>query len=128
MAKRGRPKQGITTHFKDTYIHYEYHRLRMTEEKHSAAVREVATVLTAKLGVSISETEVRRSLAFWKSRNSPNALMVSKPDPSNRALTLGLPVKALFLATWGPREVYPRHNAADKTSKRRRLAPVKTSE
>ena len=87
--------------------------------KHAEAVRQAASDVRQKLpGIPCSETEVRRILA----RNSHIDLVISKPDPENKELTLGLPgIRPVLLAAWGERPTYPRHNAADKPRRKKRL-------
>ena len=114
MAQRGRPNQGITMLWRDTHILHEYEQLRKTGEKNSAAERGVVLRLReATPPIYTSVSEVKRCLARHRPRHSSYGITVTKPDPSNRALTLGLPVKGVLLAAWGPRTVYPRHNAAE---------------
>lgn len=118
MAKRGRPnKNGESPMWmlaRETRLLFGYHRARCTGEKHSASLKKaVAYVNKTMPGIACSETEVRRALARWQSSHSATGLIVSKADPSNSALTLGLPVRVLLVAARGPRPTYPRANAAE---------------
>lgn len=118
MAKRGRPSKNgqipWTVPMREAYALYGYNEAMKAGEKHDEAVRQAASHVRENLpGIPCSGTEVRRILARWRPRNSPFGWVVSKPDPEDKALTLGLPgIKPLLLVAWGRYPTYSRHNAA----------------
>ena len=64
----------------------------------------------------ISETEVKRIVAVWRSKQRPMCLFVTKPDPEHNSIVLpnGRRARILYTASVGPRPIYPRANAAEK--------------
>jgi hypothetical protein len=123
MNKRGRPrKNGQLSMWmlrRETSILYGYDQARRLGEKHAVAIQEaVRYVRETDPRMPISETEVRRVLAYWRPRREPLGLVVVKPGPSESTLTLpdGRVVKIGLTSAIGPRPIYPRVNAAEKPS------------
>ena len=123
MNKSGRPRKNgqmpMWTLRRETMIVYGYDQARSLGEKHDAAIKEaVRYVRETDPRLRISETEVRRVLASWRSRRNPFGLVVIKPGPSESTITLpnGRVVRVLLTAAIGPRPIYPRANAAQKPS------------
>jgi hypothetical protein len=123
MNKRGRPKKDgqIPTWMlrREAMIVYGYDRARRLGEKHAVAIQEaVRYVQESDSRMRISETEVRRVLAYWRPRREPLGLVVVKPGPSESTLTLpdGRVVQIGLTSAIGPRPIYPRVNAAEKPS------------
>ena len=125
QKKSGRPKQNgykpMWMLVRTTLAMGAYHRARKAGTKHSVAIGE-AVEFVQNLGrwMRISETEVRRELANWQSKRGEQVLSVCEPDPANSTLVLpgGRVAKILWTATWGPRPVYLRTNAAETPRKR----------
>jgi hypothetical protein len=93
MNKRGRPKKDGQIPMwmlrRETMIIYGYDQARNRGEKHAAAVEQaVRYVRQTDSRLRISETEVRRVLAYWRPRREPLGLVVVKPGPSESTLTL----------------------------------------
>ena len=120
MNKRGRARKNgqlIRMLRRDPMIVYGYDQARNRGEKHAAAVEEaVRYVRETDPRLRISETEVRRVLARWRSRREPLGLIVVKPSPSENTLTLpnGMVFGIGLTSAIGPRPIYPRANAARK--------------
>src|ERR1700680_3045591 len=93
MKKAGRPKKNgerpVWMLERVTLTVYRYDRAREAGEKHMAAVKYAATLIRATHPqMKVSETEVRRVLADWRSDRSPVGLLVTKPNPADCVLTL----------------------------------------
>jgi hypothetical protein len=121
MKKPGRPRkngeQPLWMLERDTVAVYAYDEARKAGEKHSVAISEaVKFIRDTNPGMPISETEVKRTLAHWRSKERTSCLFVSKPDPEHNTLILpyGWKVRILYTASVGPRPVYARANAAAK--------------
>lgn len=121
MNTRGRPKKnGLQPSWmlqRVTLVVYAYGRAREAGDKHFAAIQAaVRYVRKTAPGMPVSETEVRRILAVWRSNQNLSALSVTKPEPPNDTITLpnGRVVRKLWTAALGPRPIYPRANAAPK--------------
>ena len=118
MNKRGRPKKDGYQSFwmigRETYALYAYQQAREAGQKHFLAVQEAVIFVRQNLpGVPISDTEVRRILAKWRSTRRNHVLSVSKPDPAVSTITLpnGRVARKLYTASWLPRPKYPRTNS-----------------
>jgi hypothetical protein len=118
MNKRGRPKKNGFQPFwvlgRETYVLYAYQQAREAGQKHFVAVQEAVIFVQQNLpGMPISDTEVRRILAKWRSTRRSHVLSVRKPDPA--ASTIAFPdgrvVRRLYTASWLPRAEYPRTNS-----------------
>jgi len=123
MNKRGRPsKKGEIPKWmlrRETMIVYGYDDARKRGEKHAAAVKEaVRYVREADSFMRISETEVRRVLAYWRPISEQDGLVVFESSPSENTLTLpnGMVIRIGLTSGIGPRPIYPRANAAEKPS------------
>jgi hypothetical protein len=123
MNMRGRPRkngqQPMWILRRETLVLYGYDEARRVGEKHDAAVKEAVTyVKSIDPLMKISETEVRRVLAFWRPRNHAIGLVVGKSSPMDNPITLpgGRLVRTTYTAGFGPRPTYPRVNAARKPS------------
>lgn len=119
MNKPGRPRKNGEKPFwmleRDTVAVYAYGRAREGGEKHSVAISEAVTHIRATYPrMPVSETEVKRIAAAWRSKQRSSSLFVSKPDPEHNSITLpnGRKVRILYNASVGPRPIYPRANAA----------------
>jgi hypothetical protein len=130
MERLGRPRkngeQPMWMLVRATLAVYGYDQARKAGEKHMAAITSAVRLIRAtRPRMKVSETEVKRILADWRSSRSPVGLVVTKPDPADCMLTLpdGRVVKRLLDAAFGPRPVYPRANAAAKSGKGRNPAP-----
>jgi hypothetical protein len=121
MRKPGRPRKNGEKPFwmlaRETVAVYAYDQARKTGEKHSGAISEAVMYIRATYPrMPVSETEVKRILAVWRSKNRSSVLFVSKPGPEHNSRTLpdGRKVRILYTASVGPRPVYPRANAAEQ--------------
>jgi len=106
---------------------FAYERAREQGEKHCVAVREaVEYIRRAATAIRISETEVKRIVAYWRPKGSTKCLRVSQPRPEEN--TISVPVKrngvvsfikcrVLYTAAPGPRPLYSRTNPASKPNK-----------
>jgi hypothetical protein len=117
MKKRARPKQNgespIWMLARETLAVYGYDLARSAGDKHSEAVKEaVRLIRQIRPGMPISETEVRRIIAYWRSSRNSNGLLVSKPSPANCTFTL-------HDGTRGERGVDCRAWAASRLSSRK---------
>lgn len=128
MGKPGRPKknglQPIWVLQRVTLALFAYERAREAGEKHCVAVREAVKYIRQNAPrMRISETEVKRIVAYWRPKGSTNCLRVIEPGPSYN--TLSVPVlkngvasfsdcRVLYTAFHGPRPTYARANAAAK--------------
>jgi hypothetical protein len=124
MEKRGRPRknglQPISVLNRVTLVTYAYDQARGAGEKHMAAITEAVEFIRKNHpSMKVSETEVKRILANYRSKRRPVGLLVTKPDPADCMLTLpnGRVVRVLYSAAIGPRPIYPRANAAAKPGK-----------
>ncbi len=124
MEKPGRPRkngeQPMWMLGRATLAVYGYDQARKAGEKHMAAITEAVRLIRATHPrMKISETEVKRVLADWRSSRRPVGLVVTKPDPAECMLTLpdGRVVKRLLCAGFGLRPVYPRANTTANRGK-----------
>jgi hypothetical protein len=104
---------------RETRILYGYDRARRLGEKHAVAIQEaVRYVRETDPRMPISETEVRRVLAYWRPISEQSGLIVTEPSPSENTITLpnGMVIRIGLTAAVGPRPIYPRANAAQKRS------------
>jgi len=122
MGKRGRPtKSGrfpVWMLIRVTYVLYAYKRARDAGLKHFAATLEaVKFVRQQEPSMPISETEVKRILAEWRSNRRKSVLSVVIPGPDTNTYPLpgGRTAKLLFTAYKEPRQVYLRANAASES-------------
>ena len=124
MAKRGRPITKGPVLTRDTYAPYSYDEARRAGEKHDEAVRQAASYVRKMIpGIACSETEVRRALAIHRPTGSEHCITVTKNEPSWDVLNWFPGVKTVLTAWSGPRPILPRHNAADKTSRKKNINP-----
>lgn len=121
MKKPGRPRKNGEKPFwmleRETVAVYAYDQARKAGEKHSVAISEAVKFIRATYPwMPISETEVKRAMAHWRSKRRASALFVSKPDPEHNCIILpnGRKVRILYTASVGPRPIYPRSNAAEQ--------------
>ena len=128
MKKEGRRRkngfQPIWVLHRETLALFAYERAREAGEKHSVAVREAVEYIRQMAPrMCISETEVRRIVAYWRPKRSTRCLQVREPSLSGKVLTVPvlrngvvsfIKCKVLFTASHGPRPIYPRANAAEK--------------
>ncbi len=125
MKKVGRPRknreQPLWMLERDTAAVFAYGNARNAGEKHSVAISEaVAFIRTTYPWMPVSETEVKRIVSHWRSKGSATCLFVSKPHPAQSIdLVLGRDGKPtypriLYTASFGPRPIYARANAASK--------------
>ena len=87
---------------------------RMAGEKHSEAVKEAVKYVQKWMpGIPISETVIKRILAYWRPKGESTGLCVSEPDPANCTIALhdGRTAKVLLTAAFGPKVIYLRTNA-----------------
>jgi|SRR5579872_2598172 len=118
--KRGRPKNNgqkpIWTLTRITLALYGYQQARAAGEKHACAVQEAVEYVRKKAPMMpISETEVRRILAQYRSNKLPYGCFVVKPDPANQTIILprGYVFKVGLTVCVQPRVDYPRANAVE---------------
>jgi len=83
MAKRGRPnKNGAKPGWmllRSAMVLHAYDQARGMGEKHSAAIATAVTAVQFRVpGMKISETEVKRVLAEFRSKDSGQALIVTE--------------------------------------------------
>ena len=119
MKKAGRPRknglQPIWVLQRETLALFAYERAREAGEKHSVAVGEAVRYVRENAPeMRISEAEVRRVLALWRSRRRATCVSVDKPNPERRTISLRrrdgkiIPVRSLYIASVAPRPTYPR--------------------
>jgi len=123
-VKRGRPPKNGKHSLKElervTFALRGYDLARSRGEKHSAAVTETVMYVRSKAPkLKISETEVRRILAEWRPQNESLGFSVDKPPSHHSSLTIpGFGVfQVKLMAAYGPRQTYPRTNAASLKTK-----------
>jgi hypothetical protein len=100
---------------RETLVLYAYGRARDGGNKHSVAISEAVKYIRDNTPtLPISETEVKRIVARWRSNRRPMCLVVTKPDPEHNSVVLPFVgrVRTLYTASVGPRPTYPRANAA----------------
>jgi hypothetical protein len=123
MNKPGRPRkngqQDMRMLERITLALFAYGRARDAGEKHSVAISEaVKYVREVVPAMPISETEVKRIVAAWRSKERPICLLVTKPDPARSVVRVprrdGRFVNARITYSVGPRPIYPRANTAEK--------------
>lgn len=123
----GRPKQNgqqpMRILLRSTVVIYAYGRAREAGEKHSVAVREAVEYIRATPHpMPISETEVKRIVAEWRSKRRRTCLFVSRPDPEHSIIAVPRrdgkigDARIVYTASVGPHPIYPRANAAAKPS------------
>ena len=96
---------------------YAYGRAREAGEKHTVAISEaVKYVRETAPRMRVSETEVKRIVAAWRSKQRGTCLFIRKPDPQHSITPLPRRRndRILYTASVGPRPVYPRANATAK--------------
>lgn len=106
---------------RDTRVLCAYERAREAGEKHCVAVSEaVKYVRQTAPRMRISETEVKRVVAYWRPKGSTECIQVSEPGPSGELLSVPVlrygvvsfvDCRVLYTASFGPRRTYPRANA-----------------
>jgi hypothetical protein len=119
MEQRARPRkkrpQPIWILVRMMMAVYAYGQARDAGEKHSVAISEAVTYIRATYArMRVSETEVKRIMAQWRSKRRATCLFVSQPDAQHNSITLpnGRKVRILYTASVGPHPRYPRANAA----------------
>jgi hypothetical protein len=115
----GRPrKNGLQPHWmfeRVLLVLFAYDRSRNVGNKHSTAIVEAVTfVREQNPQMPISESEVKRILARWRSKDANLSLIVTAPAPGCETETLlnGRILRAKFKGSSGPRPTYPRINAS----------------
>jgi hypothetical protein len=123
MNKRGRPKKNgmkpLWMLRRITLVLRGYQKAREAGVKHSVAIQEaVRHVRETEPQMPISETEVRRTLARYRSSRLPYGYFVVEPDPTNNTITLpgGRVIKIGLTVCLVPRVDYPRINASQHPS------------
>jgi len=129
MKKPGRPKNGLRPMWmleRITLVLFAYERAREAGEKHCVAVSEaVKYVRQTAPAMRISETEVKRIVAYWRPKGSTRCLRVNEPAPSGHITSVPvlkngvvsfIKCRVLLTASHGPRPIYARANAAQKSS------------
>ncbi len=141
MAKRGRPKKnGMKPGWvliRSFMVLHAYCRARDGGEKHSAAIAAAASAVRSRVpGMRVSETEVKRVLAEFQSKDSEHSWIITdgvpereldlllenlkwvaekfpgKLDVSTLSDDVFKPKRLRILTIQvGPRPRYPRHNA-----------------
>jgi hypothetical protein len=129
--KLGRPKADGRQPFmvveRLSLVLFAYDLARKAGMKHSMAIMAaVEYVKTIAPAMKISETEVKRILAYWRAKGATNkCLLVTKPDPANRTVSVPVredgkivfkPRRILYTVSQGPRPIYPRVNAAETSA------------
>ncbi len=128
MRKAGRPRknglQPVWVLQRVTLALFAYERAREAGEKHCVAVSEaVKYIRKIAPTMRISETEVRRIVAYWRPRGATKCLLVREPRlEENTILALAkndgvvsfVNRRVLYTAYSGPRPIYSRANAATK--------------
>jgi hypothetical protein len=124
MQKRGRPKSSYQKSWmlaRAVLALYAYGRARDAGEKHSVAITEAVNYIrTICPRMKVSETEVKRILAVWRSIRRAACLVVSKPDAQHSMIPLprGGTGRKLYTVSVRLRRTYPRANAAEKPKQR----------
>jgi hypothetical protein len=98
-----------------------YVQAREAGDKHIVAITEAVNYIrTTCPSMKISETEVKRIVAAWRSERRTTCLVVSKPDPQHSMIPLprGGTGRKLYTVSVRPRRTYPRANAAEKPKQR----------
>jgi len=121
MKTPGRPKKNgqkpMLMLERATLVVYAYSRAREAGEKHSVAISEgVKYIQDTAPAMPISETEVKRIVAEWRSKRRPMCLVVTRPDPAHNSVALpnGQKARILYTASVQLHPIYPRANAAEK--------------
>lgn len=112
--RRGRPEVCRPWLTMATLAVRGYDKEMIAGEKHSEAVKDAVRYVQQRMpGIPVSETEIKRILAYWRPKGESNGLCVSKPDPANCTIALhdGRTAKVLLTAAFGLKPVYPRTNA-----------------
>jgi len=123
MKKPGRPKKNGQKFMwmlkRVTLAIYSYGLARDAGEKHSVAIHEAVKYIRDKCPwMPISESEVKRIVAAWRSKRAATCLFVSKPDPDHAIVRVPgrdgriISARIVYTASVGPRPIYPRTNAA----------------
>jgi len=130
MRKPGRPRkngfQPMTMLVRVTLATFAYGRARDAGEKHSTAVREaVKYVRETAPSMRVSETEVKRIMAKWRSKRRSTCLYVSKPNVEPCIISVPgrdgrmIDARVVYTASVGPHPTYTRANAAAKDTKKK---------
>jgi hypothetical protein len=125
MKKAGRPRkdgrQDMWILERIALVLFAYGRARDAGEKHSVAIAEaVKYVRETAPTMRISETEAKRVVAAWRSKERPKCLLVTKPDPEHSLVRVPgragkwIDARILYTASVGPRPIYDRANAVQK--------------
>jgi hypothetical protein len=135
MNKVGRPpkngQQPMWVLERITLALFAYERAREQGEKHCVAVSEaVKYIRQTAPRMRVSETEVKRIVAYWRPKGSIKCLRVNEPGPSGNIVSAPvlrngvvsfINCRVLYTASHGPRPIYRRANAASKRTDKRDL-------
>jgi hypothetical protein len=123
---RGRPrKHGLQPHWmleRVSLVLFAYDRSRNLGNKHSTAIIEaVSFVREQNARIAISESEVKRILARWRSKDGKLTLIVTAPAPGCETKTLpnGRILRVKFKVSLGPCPIYPRINSSSMRDRNR---------
>jgi len=122
----GRPrKYGLQPHWmfeRALLVLFAYDRSRNLGNKHSTAIVEAVTfVREQNPQMPISESEVKRIFARWRSKDAKLTLIVTAPAPGCETETLlnGRISRVKFKSSLGPCPIYPRINASSMRDRNR---------
>ena len=124
MNDSGRPrKNGLQPMYmleRITLAIFAYGRARNAGEKHSVAISEaVKYIRKTAPTMPVSETEVKRIVAKWRSKQRGTCLFVSEPAPEHSVLRVPtrdgrfVYSRIIYIASVGTRPTYPRANAVE---------------
>jgi hypothetical protein len=125
MNKPGRPRkngqQDMYILERITLALFAYGRARDAGEKHSVAISEAVKYVRETIpAMPISETEVKRIVAGWRSKERPMCLLVTKPGLEHSLIRVPgrdgkwVDARILYTASVGPRPISDRAKAAKK--------------
>jgi hypothetical protein len=114
MPQKGRPKKNGRKEpkhlFRLTIALVAYEQARLSGEKYSVALQAAVDAVRRNFPeVSMSETEVKRILAEFRSKGLETTLFFEKTD--NTISVDGKKYKEAWVLRFGRTPVYPRHNA-----------------
>src|SRR5947209_18065551 len=113
MKQPGRPRTNGLQPFwmlrRRMMVLYAHGRSRAAGEKHSVAVGEAVRYVRENAPeMRISEAEVRRVVALWRSRRRATCVSVNKPNPERSTISLRrrdgkiIQVRIVYTASVGP--------------------------
>jgi hypothetical protein len=128
MAKRGRPnKNGAKPGwmlFRIATVLHAYDQARSSGEKHSGAIAAAAAAVRSQVPeMRISETEVKRVLAEFRSKNSGQTLIITQSIVRGRKLDIWFD-NLRWIAEESPRKLGVPH-LPDYRSKPRQLRTLR---